>query len=364
MPRRISWLSDNLRHTLALCTLALGLGAAPISAQEEGPQPTLEDLIPDSAVDNPDEWAQQGTDPVASDLSEEEPDPDTPITDLSEITVPWPTDITIEPFEPLTPEADIEFVQLDEDRPQITFEDAETVDLGNNLILGFPQTEPPFAERGDFVERFEALSTVENLDNADATVAQLAARAQQDEELLNNLLRVYGYYDGQVIRSIGTIEAGQDTATETPTVRFDIIPGERYTYAAIDLGNLRGAPDYTQLRAAFGIQPGDYLQSDKIVEEQYDLDYALGEAGYPFATIDEPQLLIDHAVKQGDLTLAVEPSGKYVFGNVVSSDPSFLSGKHLSKIARFEPGDIYQRSLSMDLRRAITATGLVSSVEI
>ena len=32
---------------------------------------------------------------------------------------------------------------------------------------------------------------------------QLAARAREDEELLGELLRVYGYYDGQVVRSIG-----------------------------------------------------------------------------------------------------------------------------------------------------------------
>lgn len=127
---------------------------------------------------------------------------------------------------------------------------------------------------------------------------------------------------------------------------------------------MRGAPDYARLREAFEIQSGDFLQSDKIVEEQFDLDYALGETGYPFATVDEPQLLIDHAVSEGDLTLVVEPGGKYLFGEVVSSDPDFLSSKHLASIARFEPGDVYQRSLAMDLRRAITATGLVSSVDI
>src|SRR5690606_19019014 len=36
----------------------------------------------------------------------------------------------------------------------------------------------------------------------------------------------------------------------------------------------------------------------------------------------------------------------------------------LADIARFEPGDIYQRSLELDLRRAILATGLVNSVTL
>ncbi len=230
--------------------------------------------------------------------------------------------------------------------------------------MGFPQTEPPFTDRGDFVERYEALSTIEELGSDDANVAQLAARANQDEELLNNLLRVYGYYDGQVTRSIGTVQAGDETADASPTVRFDIVPGNRYRVGAVDLGNLAAAPDFEALRAAFEIYPGDFLQSDTIVQEQFDLDRMLGETGYPFAAIDQPQLLIDHAREEGDLTLAVEPNGKYVFGAVTSSDPEFLSGRHLGTIARFEPGDVYQRSLSMDLRRAVTATGLVSTVEI
>ena len=62
--------------------------------------------------------------------------------------------------------------------------------------------------------------------------------------------------------------------------------------------------------------------------------------------------------------MPVEPGGKYVFSEVNSSLPQFLSSKHLSRIARFDKGDVYQRSLEQDLRRAILATGLVSSITI
>ena len=337
--------------------------APALHAQDRDAPPSLEDLIPDSAVEDPDGWASQGADPAdAGDAFV--PEPETPIESPPGFDLPWPDDIAIETFEPLEPEEDIQFAEIDLGGPQLDFEDAETHRIADNLVLGFPQAEPPFSDRGDFVERFEALSTIEELGSDDANIAQLAARANEDEELLDNLLRVYGYYDGQVIRSIGTLEAGDETASQQPTVRFDVIPGNRYRYGAIDLGNLASAQDAETLRAAFEIYPGDYLQSDTIVQEQFDLDRALGETGYPFAAIDAPQLLIDHAREEGDLTLAVEPGGRYVFGAVTSNDPQFLSGEHLSTIARFEPGDTYQRSLSMDLRRAVTATGLVSTVEV
>ena len=353
-----------MRAGLTCCVAALALAGLPLAAQDPDAPASLEDLIPDSAIENPDEWASRGADGELSGDDIDVPEPDSPIETPLAMDLPWPDDIAIETFEPLEPEEEIEFADLDLGRAEVDLEQAETEQLAGNLILGFPQTEPPFSDRGDFVERFEALSTIEELEDDDANVAQLAARAREDEELLGNLLRVYGYYDGQVIRTIGAVQAGEETAQQEPTVRFDIIPGQRYKVGAVDLGNLSSAPDFEALREAFGVYPGDYLQSDTIVQEQFDLDRALGESGYPFAAIDAPQLLIDHDRVEGDLTLAVEPNGKYVFGEVTSSDPEFLSGRHLGTIARFEPGDMYQRSLSLDLRRAVTATGLVSSVSV
>ncbi|MBU1253123.1 MAG: BamA/TamA family outer membrane protein [Alphaproteobacteria bacterium] len=352
--------SLGARLLAAACAMAL---AAPLAAQAQNVPPTLEELIPESAVENPDAWADRGAESEEL-IDEALVDPDTPMADPPGMELAWPEDIELPPIEDMTPSEEVEFVDLEIAGPEVAFSDAEVIEISDDLVLGFPQREPPFSGRGNFIDRFEALSTIRDLDTDDDNVAQLSARAREDEELLDNLLRVYGYYDGRIIRSIGARDAGEDNATERPIVRFDIVPGERYRFGAIDLGALSTAPDAEELRAAFDIQSGDFLQSDKIVEEQLDLDIALGETGYPFAEIDAPQLLIDHAREEGDLTLPVEPNGKYVFGNVVSSDPGFLSSRHLDTIARFDPGDVYRRSLEMDLRRAITATGLVSSVTI
>ncbi|TMM49092.1 outer membrane protein assembly factor [Qipengyuania marisflavi] len=340
--------------------------AAPLAAQDMDAPQRLEDLIPDSAVSDPEAWAQQGTvadpDVPADGLSEVAVE--TPIADLPGTDLAWPESLEIGDIDVLAPDEDIQFAEVDEGRPQIAFADAELERISDELVLGFPQKAPPFSERGDFFNRFKALSTIEQLDSDEDNVAQLAARARQDEALLNNLLHVYGYYDGEIVRSIGTREVGENTADTRPEVRFDIIPGPRYTYGTVTLGQLDTAPDYPALRDSFDINSGDFLQSDVIVQEQFDLDRALGETGYPFAAIDAPELLIDHDRLEGDLTMLVTPGGKYIFGEVISDDPEFLSSKHLAEIARFEPGDVYQRSLSLDLRRAITATGLVSSVSV
>ena len=366
MPRITRSPTERALTALGRCLAALAMSASlPLAAQDSEIPDSLEELIPDSAVDDPDSWAQQGSDDGAADAAaSSDLAADTPIAELPDMPVAWPEEVEIAPLEELEPEEDIQFADLLEDAPRIAFDEADIERLSDTLVLGFPQKEPPFSERGDFVDRFEALSTIEELDDGDENVAQLAARARKDEELLATLLRVYGYYDGEIVRSIGTRDAGEDTAEQRPRVRFDVIPGPRYTYGAIDLGDLASAPDAAELRESFGIQPGEYLQSDTILAERFDLDQALGETGYPFAEIDQPELLIDHERTEGDLTLPVRPNGKYVFGEIVSDDEEFLSSRHLGRIARFEPGEVYQRSLAFDLRRAVTATGLVSSVGV
>lgn len=354
------------RHlAAAVSALALACTAGPLAAQDPSTNPALEELIPDSAVADPESWAARSE---AAEAQASEPvaalDPESPLAELADVTVAWPDEIDLPPLPEIEAEPEVQYADLELTGPQLAFSEAAVEKIGDDLVLGFPQKEPPFSATGDFIDRFAALSTIRQLDSDSDNLAQLGARAKQDETLLENLLRVYGYYNGRVIRSIGGIAPGQDEATAKPVVRFDIVPGERYSYGAIALGNLASAPDEAELRRAFEIQPGDFLQSDTIVAERADLDTALGESGYPFAAISDPELLIDHERRQGDLTMPVEPRGKYAFGAVISSDPAFLSSRHLAQIARFRPGDIYQRSLEFDLRRAILATGLVSSVTL
>ena len=299
----------------------------------------------------------------AKDPTSQQLDADSPLADLP-TALDWPDDLEIDDPEPVEPEDVDEAFLAADDLELAPHPELEEFAIGSRLLLGFPDDADGFPERTEFLDRFRALSTVRELGGSEQNVAQLAARAREDQELLQRLLRVYGYYDAQIIRSLGGLRPGDEQSETEPRVRFDILPGQRYSIDQIDLGNLDTAPDYPELRAAFGIESGDPLSSDRIVEERFSLDSALGESGYPYAEIADPELLVDHARVAGDLTMPVQPGGKYLFGEVTSSLPEFLSGRHLGRIARFDAGDTYQRSLEQDLRRAIIATGLVSSATL
>lgn len=361
-------------------------------APEPVPQ-SLDELIPEGAVTNPEGWAVGGVtdqtpvivpaDPLAEvtlpgfDAEFADADapagPDTPVTAEAMLA-----DLAIEDPQPLPPDPALEELAAIAAPTIAALPELTETRISSTLVLALPAAPEAFPERAEFVERFEDLSTLRALDDGEDNTPQVSARARADEELLGDILRTYGYYAGDVVRQLsGGRRAGAngaeteaeevaEAASREPSVRFDILPGPRYRFGRIDLGALPALPepDASRLIGAFGIQPGDPLYADRIVERELELRVALGESGYPFAEVAEPELLIDHAREEGDLTLDVAPKGKYVFGEVVSNDPRFLSGRHLGRIARFDPGDVFQQSLETDLRRAIIATGLVSSVTV
>ncbi|WP_446654854.1 autotransporter assembly complex protein TamA [Blastomonas sp.] len=211
-----------------------------------------------------------------------------------------------------------------------------------------------------FRNRFQALSTLQRLSDDDANLAQVNRRARDDNDLIDTMLRVYGFYDGDVRNSVAAIP-GEDRVALT----FDVNTGPIYRLSAIELAGLDAiGVDVPAARAAFGLQIGDPANSDRIVAGRLAVLTRLLETGFPFAQTGEPDLLIDHEARSGALTVPVTPGGQYRFGGVIADDDGLFGSRHLERIARFERGDIFQASEMDDLRRAILATGLVSTVAL
>ncbi len=297
------------------------------------------------------------------------------MTDLPGETLAWPdAALALPPLVSLPPEPDLASllppaggVALP-DTGQTGAPDLHDAFSGGRLTLDYAVAATAFPERAALEKRFRALSAVATLPSKDqGNAGQLAVRAATDRDLLLRLLRTYGYYDGEVIQTVSSIATATATGPNSGTMRvnFEILPGPRYSFGTIDLGQLptTGA-DYPALRKSLGITTGDPLHADAIVSGRISLDTALGNNGYPFAKIGDPSLLVDHRREAGDLTLPVTPGGKYRIAGITSDKPRFMPARHLAKIARFKPGQIWQRSKIDDFRQAIIATGLVASVTV
>ncbi|WP_164116197.1 BamA/TamA family outer membrane protein [Sphingorhabdus sp. Alg239-R122] len=311
-------------------------------------------------------------------------DPDAPLAPMPDMEVDWPGFEDLPPLpgpQPLAENESDATGEIETDQPveQLVTEEEERfrereeaasaanfVDLGDSNLSYqvkfdyLDSTEFVADQRGEFESRFNQLSKLRNLDDDDANIAQISRRASEDRKLLDQLLRNYGYYDSEIYQ---LIERG-GTAGELE-VEFGLQLGPVYTLDDINLGSLLTIKDdYPMLRDAFGLESGTPINSDEIVAANLRLDESLAENGYAFAAIGEPDLLIDHADNTGDLTVPVTPEDKYQFGQIIAPDETLMSARHYQRIARFEPGDVYQRSRMDDLRRAILATGLVSSLTL
>ena len=314
------------------------------------------------------------------------PDAIAPLTGIPAITLAWPDASELPPITPLTPDPDIgEAAEQAKAAGQALASDADPgsgrgigqipgaslLPITPQLVLAFPPDEAAIPEREAVTQRFGALAALRKFGNEEDNLAQLTRRARQDTELLQQVLRVYGYYDAEVFQSTTGYAAPVEGGGPVPAidlkkvgVRFDVRPGPRYTFSRISLGDIALQRDAPALTRAFALSPGDPVNSDRIVSERDHLITSLGEGGHAFAKVGEPDLSIDHADRTGDLTIPVTSGGQYVMGEVHSSLPDYLSSRHLSRIARFRPGDAYRRSRMDDLRQAILATGLVSAVTV
>jgi translocation and assembly module TamA len=206
--------------------------------------------------------------------------------------------------------------------------------------------------------RFRLLSALETGRGVGNT-AQIDRRARQDETLLGQLLRAAGYYDADVDTRI------EDESGGRLLVTLQAEPGALYTLSAVDLQGIEQAGTRElQLRSAFDVKPGQPADSDKIAAAEAALKTELGRRGFVFAKVGDPKLTVDHDAHRVAMVIEVEPGGAKRIGKIVVDGKKLFSAKHLSRIARFHPGDVYDAAKMDDFRRALIQTSLVSSVTI
>jgi translocation and assembly module TamA len=210
----------------------------------------------------------------------------------------------------------------------------------------------------ELVDAFRKQSTLEAERKKPANAAQIGRRAAADADLLAQLLRSQGYYDATV-----------DPRTERSGAMLRVIltadPGIQYRFASVSLPGLEAAgPDTAKLRATFGVTAGDPVIAQDVIAGGLALTRALGEEGFAEAKLGEQDIAVNHRTHLATLSLPVNPGPVARFGTIrVSGKPPF-GAHHVAIMARFKPGDPFQRSKVEDLRRALIATTLVADADI
>jgi translocation and assembly module TamA len=280
-------------------------------------------------------------------------------------TTPLPEQPLLDPESPMAPMADIgvDWPEI-ADAPQ-TYASPTTPDTTSDehadalrYSIAIVGLDPPL--RAAIGPRFDALSALRSGVKDTANAAQINRRARDDAELLTAILKNNGYYDAVVEPEVVREEGGKlvvSLRAESGTIyRFADV-----AVTGLDLTDAKAVA----LREAFGIDPSDPVDVDAVISGRTALSDRLKREGAPFASISEPQIIVDHETQTATLSLDVKGADEQRVGafKVIGNRAPF-DAKHVARIARFKSGELYDQAKIDDLKRALIATGLTSSVTV
>ena len=255
---------------------------------------------------------------------------------------------------PLTPLAGFDTAPLataadltDKDAPQIRY-DVEVAGLKEVGLEG----------------QWRALSALRSGGGKAANGVQVQARAKEDEALAIRLLKSLGYYDAS---AVSAVEANPP-APGTPVryiARVTATPGRLYTLSSITLQAGPVTPA-DLLTSNFALRVGDPIEAARIQGAEANLLLIAPQNGYPFLTIGQRDVLLDDqsAKATGAYTLPIDTGPRASFGRLTTEGDAVFGLDHLNVFPRFDQGDLYDTRLTDDLRDALVATGLFSTLAV
>ena len=190
------------------------------------------------------------------------------------------------------------------------------------------------------------------------TAAMVQARAHEDEALAVRLLYSQGYYDATALASLDQSGTGALKAV------LSVTPGKRYKIGQIIIHAGPTVPPGL-VRDSLPLQTGDYIVADAVESAEAHVGVTLPEHGYAFAKVGERDILLDPATVTGDYSLPVDTGPRGSFRAITTSgEKQAFSADHMKVISRFRQGELYDSRKVDDLRRALVATGLFSSISV
>jgi translocation and assembly module TamA len=205
--------------------------------------------------------------------------------------------------------------------------------------------------------RFRDLSALEDADGEATNGAQISARAKEDELLAVRLLRSEGYYDAT---ALSTIEQLPDQPGRM-RVAVSVVPGPRYLFGNIAVtGPQTEPPDLA--REALKLKSEDPIVAAAVEAAEANVRLRLPQQGYPFAEVGLRDILLDPETRHGDYTLPVDPGHRSRFAGFTTEGDLAFGAKHVGVLARFKRGELYDSRKVDDLREAMIATNLFTTV--
>ncbi|HEX7858420.1 MAG TPA: BamA/TamA family outer membrane protein [Sphingobium sp.] len=215
---------------------------------------------------------------------------------------------------------------------------------------------------GDAIkDQFNSLSSLKSGKGKAVNGAMINARMTEDQQLLTDILSGQGYFDASVR---GSLQLPAEGSKDPVAVILDTVPGPRYGLGAIAFDAPAVIPP-DLISRAFVPKPGEPIVADRILAAEANIAVVLPENGYPFTKVGQRDIALDATTRTGDYTLPVDPGARSSFGDmIIGGKKPVFKPDHIRTLARFKKGQLYDSRKVDDLRKALVATGLLSTVSV
>lgn len=208
-------------------------------------------------------------------------------------------------------------------------------------------------------DQFEQLSALEDGDGRAPNAAIIGARAREDEKLAVRLMRSIGYYDASAVATIAQTPGGARPVTAT----IAAVPGPLYRLGSIKLDAGPTVPP-SLIADNFALKVGEAIDAVRVQGAEANLSLILPRNGYPFAEVGQRDILLDDETRTGDYTLPIAIGARSSFGGIRTAGDAVFDAEHIGVLTRFDRDELYDSRKVDDLRDALIATSLFSTVSV
>src|SRR3546814_8773114 len=121
---------------------------------------------------------------------------------------------------------------------------------------------------------------------------------------------------------------------------------------------------YDEVRGLLKLQSADPVDTAKTQAAELGLKTDLPRHGYVFSNVGASEIEVDFESETGSYSIPVETGPLARMGAIHVSGDRIFGPKHIGRIGRFNPGDVYDADDITALRRAIIATGQIGSAPV
>jgi len=194
-----------------------------------------------------------------------------------------------------------------------------------------------------------------------ASEVALRSRARRHDERLLRALAAEGYYAAAV-----DFEILWDAPR--PQVTFDIVPGPAYRLDRIEVV-CRATPAGEPLSpppvyVSPGLQPGAVARAEAILEGEKQLVAEANNAGYPFASVHDRRVVVEHDKQRVNVTYFLALGAQLAFGTARLEGLEKVRPETVLRELPWREGETYRASLVAKAQETLQRSGLFTMARV